>query len=125
MHKTLEKTRFAGCDIVSVAANPGGSESTTKDESNPALNIDLLINVFYINSLKLTWYVVFLQIQIRFKLQTIKKHTYIPSRSSSGPFIFTVDHCFSIRGQGTVMTGTVLNGQVSINDNVEISSLQV
>ncbi len=29
-------------------------------------------------------------------------------RSPEGPFLFAVDHCFAIRGQGTVLTGTVL-----------------
>lgn len=36
-----------------------------------------------------------------------------------------VDHCFSIRGQGTVMTGTVLQGSLAINDTVEIPALKV
>jgi len=60
-----------------------------------------------------------------FFLQILKEHTYIPQRSIKGPFIFSVDHCFSIKGQGTVMTGTVLNGQVTVNDTIEITSLQV
>ena len=37
-------------------------------------------------------------------------------RDLSAPFLFAVDHCFSIRGQGTIMTGTVLQGTVNIND---------
>lgn len=36
-----------------------------------------------------------------------------------------VDHCFSIRGQGTVMTGTVLQGSLAVNDTVEIPALKV
>lgn len=36
-----------------------------------------------------------------------------------------VDHCFSIRGQGTVMTGTILQGSLAINDVVEIPVLKV
>lgn len=36
-----------------------------------------------------------------------------------------VDHCFSIRGQGTVMTGTILQGSLAINDIVEIPVLKV
>ena len=36
-----------------------------------------------------------------------------------------VDHCFSIRGQGTVMTGTILQGSLAINDTVEIPALKV
>ena len=37
----------------------------------------------------------------------------------------SVDHCFSIKGQGTVMTGTILSGSVSLGDSVEIPTLKV
>ena len=49
-------------------------------------------------------------------ITTIKEHSFLPKREATGPFIFAADHCFSIRGQGTVMTGTVLNGAVKVND---------
>ena len=49
-------------------------------------------------------------------ISTIQSHVFVPKRSPDGPFLFSVDHCFSIRGQGTVMTGTVLSGSVKIND---------
>jgi selenocysteine-specific translation elongation factor len=32
----------------------------------------------------------------------------VHTAGSTKPFLFAVDHCFSIKGQGTVMTGTVL-----------------
>lgn len=35
---------------------------------------------------------------------------------TQAPFMFSVDHCFPIKGQGTVMTGTVLSGTVQIHD---------
>ena len=31
----------------------------------------------------------------------------VPERRS-GSFLFAIDHCFRIKGQGTVLTGTVL-----------------
>ncbi len=49
-------------------------------------------------------------------VEVLKSLTYKPQRDAAGPFIFAVDHCFSIRGQGTVMTGTALNGTISVND---------
>lgn len=49
-------------------------------------------------------------------IQELLKSTYLPQRSPDGPFIFAVDHCFALRGQGTVMTGTVISGSVAIND---------
>ena len=46
----------------------------------------------------------------------LSSKVFVPERSASGPFVFSVDHCFPIRGQGTVMTGTVLSGSVALND---------
>lgn len=42
--------------------------------------------------------------------------TFLPERSDQGALLFAVDHCFSIRGQGTVMTGTILQGAITVND---------
>jgi selenocysteine-specific elongation factor len=38
------------------------------------------------------------------------------SRDVSSPFLMAIDHCFAIKGQGTVLTGTVLQGVVKVND---------
>ncbi|KII69097.1 Selenocysteine-specific elongation factor [Thelohanellus kitauei] len=46
----------------------------------------------------------------------------IPQRSS-GSFLFCVDHCFVIKGQGTVMTGTVIQGSLKIGDQILIMDL--
>lgn len=57
-------------------------------------------------------------------LNACKKNAYVPVRNSKLPFLFAVDHCFSIRGQGTICTGTVLQGQIKIGDDVEIPSIK-
>lgn len=31
-----------------------------------------------------------------------------------GPFLFSADHCFLVKGQGTVLTGTVLSGSAEV-----------
>ena len=41
------------------------------------------------------------------------------------PFYYAIDHCFPIKGHGTVLTGTVLSGSVSTNSVIEIPELQV
>ncbi|UYV70313.1 EEFSEC [Cordylochernes scorpioides] len=43
------------------------------------------------------------------------KEAYIPRRNPGGPLLVSVDHCFSIKGQGTVMTGTLLQGSLEVN----------
>ena len=37
--------------------------------------------------------------------------------------LYSVDHCFAIKGKGTVLTGTVLKGKISCGDEVEITQL--
>uniref|UniRef100_A0A7M5VGU5 Selenocysteine-specific elongation factor n=2 Tax=Clytia hemisphaerica TaxID=252671 RepID=A0A7M5VGU5_9CNID len=96
MLKTLENTKFANSTVIAVAANVGASEITTDVQR---IGMDQLITC-------------------------LQSQAYIPTRNPEGSLLFSVDHCFSIRGQGTVMTGTVLNGSVSVNDNVEIPILK-
>lgn len=49
-------------------------------------------------------------------MNTLTQLAFIPKRDNSGSLLFSVDHCFPIKGQGTVMTGTVIQGKVSVND---------
>lgn len=45
-------------------------------------------------------------------------------RNVQAPFIFAFDHCFAIKGSGTVLSGTVLQGSVKVNDTIEIPHLK-
>lgn len=97
LHKTLENTSFKDCPVIAVAAKPGGPEApdTEQPQGVPEL------------------------------IELLKKQTYLPQRDPGGDLLMAVDHCFSIRGQGTVMTGTILQGALAINDTVEIPALKV
>lgn len=97
LHKTLENTRFKDCPVIAVAARPGGPEAadTVEPQGVPEL------------------------------IELLKSQAYLPHRDPGGALLLAVDHCFSIRGQGTVMTGTVLQGSLAVNDTVEIPALKV
>ncbi|XP_046391420.1 selenocysteine-specific elongation factor [Ischnura elegans] len=97
MALTLKNTKFTDAPIVCVAAKPGGPD--TAEQSEPIGTKELI--------------------------EEMKKISFIPERKTKSPFVFSIDHCFSIKGQGTVMTGTILQGTVNINDNVEIPILQI
>lgn len=49
-------------------------------------------------------------------LEVLESHVFLPERHPEKPAVFSVDHCFSIRGQGTVMTGTLWQGTIKLND---------
>ena len=42
-------------------------------------------------------------------------------RSTQGRFRLAIDRCFTLSGTGTVVTGTVLSGQVAVGDQVVVS----
>lgn len=96
MKNTLANTVFKDAPVVSISAKSGENS----DLNSSSIGIEQLI-------------------------ETLKQCAYVPIRGTSEPFLFAVDHCFSIRGQGTVMTGTVLQGCVNVNDTIEIPSMQV
>ncbi|GBG26915.1 Selenocysteine-specific elongation factor [Hondaea fermentalgiana] len=58
-------------------------------------------------------------------VQLIRRTTVMPERgdASKEPLYFAIDHCFPIKGQGTVVTGTMLGGTVNVGDMVEIPQL--
>lgn len=43
----------------------------------------------------------------------------IPQRDDKGSFLMLIDHCFPIKGKGSVVTGTVISGSIKPNDEVE------
>ena len=58
-------------------------------------------------------------------ISVISNNVKIGVRNISGPFVFSVDHCFAVRGQGTVMTGTCLSGSIGINEAIKISDTKL
>jgi len=44
-------------------------------------------------------------------------------RIVEGPVLMPIDHSFSVKGHGTVVTGTILRGHLSTNDPVEFSPI--
>lgn len=45
--------------------------------------------------------------------------------AAARPFLFSIDHCFPLKGQGTILTGTVLQGGCQVNDTVELPALKL
>lgn len=45
----------------------------------------------------------------------LSRRARVPARRASAPLYFAFDHCFSVRGQGTILTGTVLTGEVKVS----------
>ncbi|KAF6264343.1 SelEFf [Scenedesmus sp. NREL 46B-D3] len=45
--------------------------------------------------------------------------------AAARPFLFSIDHCFPLKGQGTILTGTVLQGSCQVGSTVELPALKV
>lgn len=106
----LQGTRFESSPMVGVSACVGGEKVAAAQNSedhptlssnrrqNETVNMDLLVS-------------------------TLKEKLPVPRRIPTGAFYFAIDHCFSIRGRGTVLTGTCLSGSISVNDVIEFPTL--
>ena len=112
MRASLRGTKFENAQMVGISACVGGEKvaalggnvaggGTTAAKIASTSNIHGLLDL--------------LQSQIR----TPNRDTI----SSPDRFHFAVDHCFPIKGQGTVLTGTVLSGSARPNDIVEFPTL--
>lgn len=111
VQQRLQGTRFAEATLLGVSACVGGEKvaaATTEGEHHHAATTAAIQNESYnINEL----------------IHTLQHKLPPPKRQSQGAFFFSIDHCFPIRGRGTVLTGTVLNGNASVNDPLEFPTL--
>jgi selenocysteine-specific elongation factor len=49
----------------------------------------------------------------------------LPTKDPTENLYYSIDHCFPIKGKGTVLTGTVLTGSIKVGQEVEIANLRV
>eukprot|EP01017_Pseudomicrothorax_dubius_P011967 TRINITY_DN14646_c0_g1_i2.p1 TRINITY_DN14646_c0_g1~~TRINITY_DN14646_c0_g1_i2.p1 ORF type:complete len:161 (-),score=39.33 TRINITY_DN14646_c0_g1_i2:33-515(-) len=56
-------------------------------------------------------------------IQTVLSQINVPQRNDKGPFFFMIDHCFPLKGQGSVVTGTVIQGSTRIGDEVDFPQI--
>ena len=45
-------------------------------------------------------------------------------RNFKDKFLFSIDHCFNIKNKGTIITGTILQGKIAVNDEIFFPTLQ-
>ena len=57
-------------------------------------------------------------------LATLDEYIPVPERDIDKPFLMPVEDVFSIAGRGTVATGRVERGVVSVNDEIEIVGMK-
>jgi len=105
IRKTLGATKFADAPMVAVAAKPGGQEGADGEAEGLAGGGGDAIGLLDL-------------------VATLKRMIEVPVRDPDGPLHFAIDHCFPIKGQGTVITGTVLSGSLAIGQEIEFPELK-
>ena len=121
IQKTLATTKFAHAPMVGVAARPGGggtdelpadggSGESATGEGGGEGSAEVAGAAAPLGIAEL--------------LETIKSRVAIPKRDPDGPLLFAIDHCFPIKGQGTVLTGTVLSGSMRVGMEIDFPELK-
>ena len=55
-------------------------------------------------------------------MTTLLANLTFPERDPTGDFCYLIDHCFALKGKGSVLTGTVISGSVDLGDEIQIVS---
>jgi len=97
IRKTLQSTRFSGCPIVPTSAR----------SMETAYGIDALRETI----------LGLVDGAVQDRLSSSEAGT--DDNKTSSTFLFLVDHCFALKGKGTIATGTVLRGRVQVGDTIE------
>ncbi|XP_018645086.1 selenocysteine-specific elongation factor,putative [Schistosoma mansoni] len=92
--KTLENTIFKQSEIAEISAAP---EFTSEQRVNNSQEVENLITLL---------------------ARSIHDPTEKRNKLKDMGFVFAVDHCFTITGQGTILTGTVLSGTTSVGQTI-------
>ena len=123
--KTLEKTRFKDAPIIATAACVGGEKraATTEGEGGGGGGGGGAKDKTAAEGKTAGEAEAVETIGLPTLVDAICQRLRWPERSADAPLYFAVDHCFPIRGSGTVMTGTVLRGCIKVNQTVEIPQL--
>ena len=119
----LSKTRFADAPMVGISACVGGEKvAAAKVEEGPGNSgaTDSGHNHHQQDKTQDT-------MNLQGLLDLLNSKIQPPNRDqiSNSKFHFAIDHCFPIKGQGTVMTGTCLAGSIKVNDIVEFPTLSL
>lgn len=104
IRKALAKTKFHDAPMVVIAARPFVEGAADTDLQHlppePPLGLAELVS-------------------------EMRSRVRLPQRSEEGPLHFAIDHCFPIKGQGTVCTGTVISGSIAVNQTLEFPELKL
>lgn len=96
---TLSTTRFAGAQQVVVSARPGGGEGFAPGGPQAEGTQEL----------------------VQALLLCARERTGDTRREL--PLLVAFDHCFAVRGSGTILTGTVLQGRIAVGQLVEVPAI--
>jgi selenocysteine-specific elongation factor len=106
IRKTMKTTKFPDPSIVITSACQGGEKVAAMSSSSAAADANVTYGIDDLCML-------------------IESTVKIPHRNRDGAFLYAIDHCFPIKGHGTVLTGTILNGSITNNATIEIPQLQL
>ena len=107
MRNALRGTKFENAQMVGISACVGGEKVAAVGQDAAASVISSTNNIHGL-------------------LNVLQSQMRAPNRDTQPTperFHFAVDHCFPIKGQGTVLTGTCLSGSARPNDMVEFPTL--
>lgn len=127
----LKQTRFKNAKMVPISAAVGGEKvaaviserEKSNNHNNNKNNNNKIIGEGTTNNTLPTDNIQGLLDIITTEIVPPNDRKLVLLQKQKNKFHFSVDHCFPIKGQGTVVTGTCLSGFCEINDMIEFPHL--
>jgi len=123
----LKQTRFKNAKMVPISAAVGGEKvaavNNNNQNNNKNNNNNKIIGEGTSNNTLPTDNIQGLLDIITTEIVPPNDRKLVLLQKQKNKFHFSVDHCFPIKGQGTVVTGTCLSGFCEINDMIEFPHL--
>ena len=129
IRKTLSTTKFADAPMVAVAAHPGGGTDYADAKPPPettggVIGAEPAAESGAGDALAACAAPTTAPEGIAELLAALRAQIVLPQRDPDGPLLFAIDHCFPIKGQGTVVTGTVLSGSMGVGMEIDFPELK-
>lgn len=112
--------------IIPVSADPRDLNNKANENINddePCENLLSKTNINEFDNSKITQYKNNLDNLIKAIIDNVDFNKNNLKNIPKKEFLFQIDHCFNIKNKGTIVTGTILKGKVSTNDEIYFPEL--
>lgn len=124
MNNKQRQHRFINAPLVGVAACVGGEKVAAVNADEASAATGGAVTTTTTTTATSTQETYNMDVLVKTLIDNLPSPRRDYTSAANTKFYFSIDHCFPIRGRGTVMTGTCLAGSAKVNEMIEFPDLK-